>query len=61
MASKFTGEEKKSMAITTVIFVIAALFLFLFKYTQKMILLTLPSLKAAEAEVVLPLTLEIAM
>jgi hypothetical protein len=35
MAFNLTGEEKKSMAITTVIFVLAMLFLFIFKYTQK--------------------------
>lgn len=35
MAFNFTAEEKKSMAITTVIFALAMLFLFIFKYTQK--------------------------
>lgn len=35
MAFYLTNEEKKSLAITTVIFVLAMLFLFIFKYTQK--------------------------
>ena len=35
MAFYLTNEEKKSLAITTVIFALAMLFLFIFKYTQK--------------------------
>lgn len=45
MAFTMTGEEKKSLAITTVIFVLAALFLFLFKYTQKDDLIDLAELE----------------
>lgn len=35
MAFRLTGEEKQSLGITTVIFALALLFLFIFKYTQK--------------------------
>ncbi|PZR21443.1 MAG: hypothetical protein DI539_08030 [Flavobacterium psychrophilum] len=45
MAFSFTNEEKKSLAITTIVFVLAALFLFLFKYTQKDDLIDLAELE----------------